>query len=520
MTSRALSTLSLADDLIVALRDAATPSSLTFRDFASKVCGLRLSPVIAAIVDASEGRHVSVDDVVARLTFGCAASALPLIARRTIVVRAGGRGGKSSHLLAPKALHAAWTVPLPSLQRGEHARSLLIAPELKLAQQDLDFVKGYVDASPTLSAAVVRSTAEMVTIRRPHDGQLVDITIGAATRGAKAARGRSFVFVGMDEAAFFYADESNAATDLEIYRAAIQRVVPGGQVWIASTPFVADVGLMEKQIASNWGTHEIALVAVGGTRALNPTWDPDGTIEAAMRDEDPVNAAREIDAVPMAAGADAFFDPRAIAAAIDREQLLPLPPRVDGGAANGADFAFRSDSSALATVVSERGVYRTANLVERTPTPKSALVPSQVVADFAREIAPWQLPSFVVDGHYIESIREHAAREGIAVFSAPEGAGGKAAVYMLVRQLLHEGRIKLPNHAKFLRQLREVVSKPLAGGGLSISSPRRPGGHGDLVSAWVLAVWALAQAEAQEARGPSGRVVGQSFDERQVRGVQ
>jgi hypothetical protein len=49
--------------------------------------------------------------------------------------------------------------------------------------------------------------------------------------------------------------------------------------------------------------------------------------------------------------------------------------------------------------------------------------------------------------------------------------------------------VRLPRHDRLLRQLREVTVRPLTGGGMSVSSPRSPGGHGDLVSALVLALW-------------------------------
>ncbi|HSN24961.1 MAG TPA: hypothetical protein VLT45_01715, partial [Kofleriaceae bacterium] len=62
--------------------------------------------------------------------------------------------------------------------------------------------------------------------------------------------------------------------------------------------------------------------------------------------------------------------------------------------------------------------------------------------------------------------------------------------YVLTRKLLHEGKIEIPDHPRLIRQLKDVVAKPLPGGGIQISSPRKAdGSHGDLVSAFVNAVW-------------------------------
>ena len=79
-------------------------------------CGLALSPLMAAIMDAAEGiRPTRIDDATCTRHFGCALDQLPRVARRLVAVRAGGRAGKTSRLMATKALHAALTVALHDL---------------------------------------------------------------------------------------------------------------------------------------------------------------------------------------------------------------------------------------------------------------------------------------------------------------------------------------------------------------------------------------------------------------------
>ena len=124
---------------------------MSFRSFCESpaYCGLELSPLIAAVCDASDGIvPTTIDDAESVEHFGCPLDDLPRAPKRTVAIRAGGRGGKTSRLLAPKSLHAAWTAPLPTLRRGEVASSLLIAPDLKLARQALSFAVGYVDGNP------------------------------------------------------------------------------------------------------------------------------------------------------------------------------------------------------------------------------------------------------------------------------------------------------------------------------------------------------------------------------------
>lgn len=481
-------------DAVAEVRHQAPP---TFREFseAGEFCNLELSPLIAAIMDASAGHApTTIDHELTVRHFGCARTELPTAAPRTVVIRAGGRGGKTSRCLAPKALHAAWTVPVPTLGRGEKAYSVLFAPDLALAHQTFSFVKGYVDASPTLRAALVSEpTADELTLRRP-DGKLACVRVVAATRGGKGGRSRTLVFAGMDEAAFFFDESSGVVNDNEIYRAVIQRIVPGGQCWIVSTPWIAGVGLLEELLQKNLGTHRQALCCIAPTRALNPTWDPTGEIENDLRENDPDNADREILAIPLTAGSGMFFDRTAIDAAVDEDRPLQLAP-VDGGIYGaGGDFAFRRDSSAQAIVQAIETLFHLAALDEQRPTADTSLKPSNVVDDFAAVLGHYHTPRLACDSHERAQVANEFARHAIEVVNVPDGQTGKAQTYTFLRTLFREGRVKIPNHARLRRQLQAVTSRPMPGGGLTITSPRQAGGgHGDLVSAFVAAVWMASQ---------------------------
>jgi hypothetical protein len=482
---------------------------MMFRPFAQRVCGLRdLSPLMAAIMDASCGIVPrTIDNATAVRHFGCELDDLPRAPKRTVVVRAGGRGGKSSRLLAPKALHAAWTVPLPTLQRGEVASSLIVAPDTKLARQTLSFVVGYVEGSAVLRRALIEDpTKDAVELRRP-DGKRVRVEVIAASRGGRGARARTLCFAGLDEAAFFYDDATGVVNDADIYRAVLQRIVPGGQCWIVSTPWLADIGLLEQTIAKNWAQHTHALVCTAGTRALNPTWDPTGEIEQDLREVDPDAAVREIDGEPMAGGAGTFFDPAAIRQCVDETIRLPMPLTIGTRAHFGADLGFASDSSALIGVTKQRnGVSLVLSVDELRPRKGAPLRPKAVIDAFATTIDLFAASEFVSDGHYKESAREHLEPHGIRFVDAPGGREGKAETYLLVRKLLHEGRVRLPNHPRLLAQLRSIISRPVPGGGIAIETPRRFGAHGDLVSALVLALWRANRggASAMQGRGAVG----------------
>lgn len=465
---------------------------LPFRAFMESpwFCKLELSPVIAAIADASEGLPVHLDDATCVRIFGCEAKHIPKSRRLTVVVRAGGRGGKSSRLLATKAIHAAWETPLPTLQEGEHARALIIAPDKSLALQDLNYVRGYIEESKDLSAAVVRDTVECITIKRPSDGKIVDITIGAATRGGKAARGRTLVFVGFDEAAFFYADDGYTVTDKEIYRAAIQRIVPnGGQIWIVSTPWLEGIGIMEDRIAEDFGVHEKSLVAVGGTRDLNPSWDPTGEIERDMRDDDPENAAREIDAVPLSAGTKFFFPPDAVKLAIASNRTGNLEPNNSTSFA-GVDLGFRRNSSALAIARYDNGKTRLVYYDEKRPKKGEPLKPSEVTAAFGAACQRYNAAKMRGDLHYVDTAKEELAKMAGKQVTYDEWkptAENMADAFTSLRKIMSEGEADLPNDPRLLSQIRQTMIRHLDGGTVKIVLPKQGQAHGDLLMAVALA---------------------------------
>lgn len=476
----------------------ATP--MTFRAFCEEVCQLQLSPLMAAIVDASEGRQTLLEPDICVRHFG---SMPPVRKPRTVAVRAGGRAGKTSRLLAPKALHAAWTVPLPTLGHGEEAVALLVAPDMKLGKQCLSFVSGYVDQSPMLSAARVKDdTAETVTLRRP-DGRIVRVEVLAATRGGRAVRARTLVFAGLDEAAFFFAEGTGVVNDQDVYNAVAQRVVPGGQVWIVSTPWLASIGVLEKTIESEWGRHGNALVASAGTRALNPTWDPTGEIERDLRERDPDAARREIDGEPLAGTASSFFDPLSIDAAVDPNLVLPRTPSPGDEVRAGGDFGFRQDSSAICVTHQDGAVLVLADLLELRPD-TAPLRPSYVVRTFAERLrAHAGLTGLMADGHYRETVTEHLDEFDLDFYEAPVGNEGVSQVYMRARGLFREGRVRIPKHPRLIQQLKSVQWRPNPGGSVSIILPRTPGqGHCDLVSAFVLSLWELGGLEVPEPPPP------------------
>lgn len=492
---------------------------------------LRLSPLMAGIADASEGRSPHLSDDECQKHFGCDRDSLPPEPRRVVVCRAGGRAGKTSRLLAGKSIHAAFTVPLPTLARGEHAWSLIVAPDKTLAAQALSFVRGYFEANPRLLACVVNKyrarkgetervgTTEVITVRRPHDGKLVDIRVGVASAGGKWARGKTLVFCGFDEACFFQAEDDKVANDNALFQAAIQRIVPGAQLFMFSTPFIAGYGRMEGEIARDWGIHAEALICQAPTRDLNPTWDPDRTIERHMRATDPDNAAREIDAIPYPAGSKIFFSPEVLAKAVNRNRERTKAPMQNFEHWAAGDLGFVRNSSAMgiarrATPDEAKEGRRVvlAYLEEVKPERGSPLKPSEVCSGFARKCAEYQAWSFLGDIHALATALEEFPKTKGRDWQGRERAVQYVGIatttewtetqFTLVRRMMSEGWLELPDDPRLIMQLSRVTSKPVPGGGTKILMPTIGASHGDLAMACVLT---SARVEMTEPRNLANR---------------
>ncbi len=416
-------------------------------------------------------------------------SNVPEVARRTVVAALGRSSGKTE-ICAGIAIYKALTVDLSKCGPGDIPRAFVIAPDTDTAAITLERAIARLEENEELRACVIgEPTKGVITLRRP-DGREVRLEVKAATRGGKSIRGRSLICVILDEAALFYGD-SYVVNDREIVKAARPRLLRGGVILLASTPW-SEEGLFYDLFAKNHARPFTAIVAQASTLVMRDN-DPEiAAMVALEREEDPDNAARELDAQFIAGGSSLFFDAEAIALALTKAPLEG--DDLTKGA--GADLALVRDSSALAIVAKDSAAnFGLIETDEKKPEKGAPLKLSLVVKGFASVLRRHDLDEFTADNHAKEPAREWADLEGITIDNAPEGREGKWLTYSFLRSLLNECRYALPNNPRLIAQLRAVRSKPMPGGGYQITSPRRKGtGHGDLVSALVLGTWAAENA--------------------------
>jgi hypothetical protein len=277
----------------------------------------------------------------------------------------------------------------------------------------------------------------------------------------------------------------------------------------------------EFMISSPWSTldahHEAfsqgdtadQMVAHAPTWVANPTVTEEDTHKL---EPDRGTWEREYGAIPMGSTEVNFFDHRAIDLCRDESLVMPIRAEVGAVVTAGGDLAFVRDTAAMA-VCHRYGAwndddsrYLLADELEVKPSPGFPLLPGNVIGAFAAKLGEHRVSYLMADGHYRMSAIEHLAKHGLNYADAPEGQMGKADTYVRTRVILHGGRFRY-NSPGLQRQLKEVTSKPTPGGGLSISSPRAPGGgHGDVLSAVVLALWQQAGYEVKPAEPEPGSV--------------
>lgn len=459
--------------------------------------GVHLFPGQAELARVAFDGTEPVDRDVAQQLFGCADFAsLPVGARDVVAAVCGGRGGKSYVLVALRLVYGMLVRDLSSLAPGQRAVALVVAPNDELRQEVVNYALGAYRSKPELAALLrlPRGTKDEdivseFTIRRP-DGHRVTFRGGVATRGGYGGRGKSLTDFAMDEAAFFR-DKSSKVNDEDIFKAASARVLPGGQTIVASTPW-AESGLLYEMWRENFSKPRTAIVAHAPTTLLNGSDWAKRIVDREMK-RDPENAEREFGAKFMTGGTVVFFPPGLIDACIDETLSVDEPrmPHFTDQVAAGGDLGFRSDSSALAiTHLTTKPQIILAELFERQPQAGKPLKPSETVKAFGVRMRAHGVTCMMADQHYRETATEHLEEKDIAFIDAP---GAPDEVYVRARQKMREGIVKFARHERLIRQLKEVQGKPLPGGKMQIILPRwAKGGHGDLVSAFVLGLWQLA----------------------------
>lgn len=407
---------------------------------------------------------------------------IPAEARLVLCAVKGARIGGSYIFAGLYSLYRALTADLSRLAPGEQGVALIVAPDLRLARQVLRYALGAAESSPALARLIESKSTDAFTIRR-SDGAVVAVECLPATRGGSAVRGRSLVSAVLSETAFFR-DSSAIVNDLDVFRAVMPRVMPGGMTVLESTPWV-ETGLLFDEFSRNFGSPVSAIAAHCPTLVMRPD-SRTSAIVANERARDPANAEREFDGQFLTGGSGLFFGPELLRPALFDGEVISSSPagsRVE----IGGDIGLVSDATAFAAVAAQGDVITFCDAIELRPKKGSPLKLSNAIqtgCDFAKRFGQSRI---TVDHHELEASREHLPED----FYLEPCAGGneaKTARFIRVRDAFRQERVRIPSALiRLSTQLALVASRPLPGGGTSIILPRRAGTHLDLCSAFILA---------------------------------
>lgn len=411
----------------------------------------------------------------------------PSIVRRVQAQRLGRGSGKST-LCAAGGVWRMLTADISSCGPGDVPTCVVVAPDKPTAKLSVRMAIELSKRSPRLASRIEAETSEGFTLRRP-DGKRAAFEAFAAARGGASARGRSIIEGTIDEAEFMRSDSgSYVVTDRDVAAAILPRLIRGGTFRFLSTPWPV-TSLAGELFDKNFGAPATALACRASTLVMRDH-EPQLAADIAMElERDEENARREFFCESIAGGVDDFFASSAIEAAVDVSLALPIAPTNAHRISIGVDLAFERDASAICVVgwIGERVTLLA--LEEFRPTRAVQLVPSEVFDRFTVIAKEYGAKTIVSDVHYQAALREHLGRNGITLEQAPGGAEGKAQVHVAARTLLHEGRARIPRHQRLIAQLRGIRAAKTAGGGISIRSARRAGDHGDIASAFLLALY-------------------------------
>ena len=424
-----------------------------------------------------------------------------------------------------------------ALQRGERIKVFLVTPKVAQSAAAFNYIVGAIVGSPRLSKLIIKQNTEEIVIRRPVDG--VEVVFRCEAASAKGNNIRSGWLAGalFDESAFFDSGQDSAVTLEDNVTAAVSRLLPGGQVWMPSSPW-ADNGYWHDEFtavqkeaaevgAATAGETDPAVIARiiaekaqranavafhSSSRGLNPAL-PVGLEDTVT---DPMERAREYDALPVSALSNLFFPPMILNLAVNVERTPAAGTAILDPIAGiphhaGADFAFKENSSTLGIARNElrmlpgqRQPVEVAVLAyheERIPLKAQPLLPSEVVSDFGRTCQAYGCSTVRGDLHDAASVGEHLSRLPGLPITYNEWAPTQeknAAMFSRIRDLMSEGRIELPNDPRLIQQMKLILGRKLPGGKFAIVIPRQGRAHCDLV---VAVVHALAQAAENQGGG-------------------
>lgn len=380
-------------------------------------------------------------------------------------VIAGRRSGKSRMAAAIATYLAAFEGPAVKLAPGERGHVLALASTLAQANEAHHYVEGFMTASPILARSVEAITATTIKLA----GR---IEIATHPANFRSVRGRTLVAAIFDEAAY-WRDEVSAQPDLEIYRAVLPALATTGGMLVGISSPYRRTGLLHSKHRAAYGVDDPeALVIQAPTGELNPTIKP-GVI-ARARAADPEAASAEWDA-QFRTDLAALFSEELIEDAIDHGRPLELPWRRDRRYVAFVDASAGRHDAFTACIGHVEGDVFVADVVRGRKPPFD---PASVAKEYAELAKAYGVSTVVGDAFAGEWVSQAFAAWRVRYVRS---ALPKSALYLEALPAFAQGRVRIPDHAPLLRELRTLERRVGRMGKDTVDHPR--GGSDDLANA-------------------------------------
>lgn len=384
---------------------------------------------------------------------------------REAVAIVGRQAGKTRVGALLAVFEAAFAPP----SRDGELYALLLAQDQRAAVRTaFSYVRGFIDSSAILRAAVTRETQDTLDLAN-------GVRIACYPCRPAAIRGLRARVIVLDELAYFRSSEGFAA-DTEMLRAARPCLATtGGKLIVLSSPYGQSGALWELHRRHFGRDAAPVLIWQADAPTMNPVLPADYL--ARMRDEDP-DAYRSEVLGEFRAGLSTLLDPDALAACVATDRL-ELPPAegisywafVDpsGGRADAFTCAIghvetRSDASCV--------------VVDLVRAWRPPLNPAGVVEEIAELLRGYGVSRIVGDRYAGEWPREAFRTHGIEYDLAEKP---KSDLYLELVAHVNAARVDLPDQAALLRELRTLERRRGSSGRDRVDHP--PGAHDDLANA-------------------------------------
>jgi hypothetical protein len=407
------------------IAEATLEELLTSKHFFSLTTASNVQRAVCRVVDGLPLGQLANDPAVHRLMGGAVPpSERPLEVSWLAAIRVA-----KSLTAAAGCVRMSQVCEIPDwLKPGDIPRIPILSLDLERAQAVMNHIVGTVGSSPMLKMIVIgEPTAAGIALRHPS-GRPIVVKVLAGKRAGNAVSAFWLAGCIFDEFGKMHGETDAVVNWDETRAAALDRILPGGQIWNVGSPWAPE-GPAHKQFITHWGKPSARLVVMRSPGAdTNPSWWTPERIELA-RVHNP-NFRTDVMA-EFGTPEESFFSADLIRESTRRE--LQLPRDQGGDYAAFIDPATRGNAFTL-VIVSRRGprliVVRACEWIGSKDAP---LDTAQVLREIISECEPYGITSAMTD-QYMGDALVSQARE------LYDEAGERMPAFSLMQWTLTEAK--------------------------------------------------------------------------------